>query len=113
MPPTPTSSNGDTKAPRSRATQKAPVETEAWVSKTAGLPVGARVDALRDALVDAIEQEVDQRNVRVILWLADKLKVLEAGLPTTRQPADELRSFFNELDNVELREFAGLASRQE
>jgi hypothetical protein len=84
-----------------------------WVSRTAGLPLPNRVAALRDALVDSIEHEVEQGNVRVILWLADRLRVLEAGLEPERQPAEELRNFFNDLDIGELREFAGLAARDE
>jgi hypothetical protein len=69
-----------------------------------------RVSALRDALLDAIEHEVQIGNVRVILWLADKLRVLEASTGD-KKPADELRRFFAELDGEELREFASLASQ--
>jgi hypothetical protein len=46
----------------------------------------------------------------VILWLADKLRVLEAS-SGEKKPAEELRRFFAELDGDELREFASLASK--
>lgn len=108
MSATPRSRTGTRAKAASAATESAP---EPWVSKTAGLPLSERVRVLRDTLVDSIEHEVEQRNVRVILWLADKLKVLDAGFEPDRKPNDELRSFFDELGTDELREFASLASR--
>jgi hypothetical protein len=80
------------------------------ITPTKGQPLPMRVSALRDALLDAIEHEVQIGNVRVILWLADKLRVLEASTGD-KKPADELRRFFAELDGEELREFASLASQ--
>jgi hypothetical protein len=80
------------------------------ITPTKGQPLPVRVSALRDALLDAIEHEVQTGNVRVILWLADKLRVLEAA-STDKKPAEELRSFFAELDSDDLREFASLASK--
>jgi hypothetical protein len=79
------------------------------ITPTKGQPLPVRVGALRDALLDAIEHEVQVGNVRVILWLADKLRVLEAS-SGEKKPAEELRRFFAELDGEELREFASLAS---
>jgi len=80
------------------------------ITPTKGQPLPVRVGALRDALLDAIEHEVQVGNVRVILWLADKLRVLEASAGD-KKPAEELRRFFAELDGDELREFASLASK--
>ena len=80
------------------------------LTPTKGQPLPVRVSALRDALLDAIEHEVQIGNVRVILWLADKLRVLEAS-SGEKKPAEELRHFFAELDGDELREFASLASK--
>lgn len=80
------------------------------ITPTKGQPLPVRVGALRDALLDAIEHEVQVGNVRVILWLADKLRVLEAS-SGEKKPADELRRFFSDLDGDELREFASLASK--
>jgi len=99
-------------ASRSAKTTKEPAAPAAPAEKitpTKGQPLPVRVSALRDALLDAIEHEVETGNVRVILWLADKLRVLDAA-HAERQPAEELRRFFNELDSSELREFASLAS---
>ena len=89
---------------------KEPAAPPEKITPTKGQPLPVRVGALRDALLDAIEHEVQTGNVRVILWLADKLRVLEAA-GGEKKPAEELRSFFAELDGDELREFASLASK--
>ena len=89
---------------------KVPAEPPEKITPTKGQPLPVRVSALRDALLDSIEHEVQTGNVRVILWLADKLKVLEASTGE-KKPAEELRHFFAELDGDELREFASLASK--
>lgn len=81
------------------------------VSPNAGMPLSARVDALRTTLIESIEREVSNGNVRVILWLADRLRVLDAGKETEKKPAEELRAFFEQLDPEEMREFANLAGR--
>jgi len=96
-----------TKTPKSAGDAAAPPEK---ITPTKGQPLPVRVSALRDALLDAIEHEVQVGNVRVILWLADKLRVLEAS-GGDKKPAEELRRFFAELDGDELREFASLASK--
>jgi hypothetical protein len=98
---------------RSTKTAKSAGDTEAppeKITPTKGQPLPVRVSALRDALLDAIEHEVQVGNVRVILWLADKLRVLEASVGEKR-PTEELRRFFAELDGDGLREFASLASK--
>ena len=95
-----------TKTAKDATDPKAPPEK---ITPTKGQPLPMRVSALRDALLDAIEHEVQVGNVRVILWLADKLRVLEASTGE-KKPAEELRNFFAELDGDELREFASLAS---
>ncbi len=94
------------KAKAAAAEPPAPPEK---ITPTKGQPLPVRVSALRDALLDSIEHEVQTGNVRVILWLADKLRVLDAA-GGEKKPAEELRRFFSELDGEELREFASLAS---
>ncbi len=69
-----------------------------------------RVAALRTVLFDTIEAEVRDGNVRVILWLADRLKLLEAQ-EEKAGPADELRALLEDLPPQELREFASLAAK--
>ena len=69
-----------------------------------------RVAALRAVLFDTIEAEVREGNVRVILWLADRLKLLEAQ-DQKAGPADELRALLEDLPPHELREFASLAAK--
>lgn len=67
-----------------------------------------RVFQLRGILFDSIEREVRDGNVRVILWLADRLKLLDMA-ETEASPASELRAMLDDLNPSELREFAGLA----
>ena len=55
---------------------------------------------------DAIEAEVKRGNVRVLLWLADRLKLLTP--PTERTPEQELREILGGLSQDELHEFEGL-----
>jgi hypothetical protein len=61
---------------------------------------------LRGAVHAAIEYEVGRRNVRVILWLADRLKLVNA--PNERTPTQELQALLSNLTTEELREFEGL-----
>ena len=96
---------------RGKVASADPTDTAPPVSPNAGLPLTARVDALRGALIDSIEREVSEGNVRVILWLADRLRVLDAGKESEKRPAEELRAFFEQLDQNEMREFANLAGR--
>jgi hypothetical protein len=61
---------------------------------------------LREPLQKAIEKEVHAGNVRVVLWLADRLKLVTP--PSERTPDQELRQMLNGLTSEELREFEGL-----
>ena len=61
---------------------------------------------LRLTLHEAIEKEVRGGNVRVILWLADRLKLVTP--PSERTPDQELRQILSELTSEELCEFEGL-----
>lgn len=67
-----------------------------------------RVAALRNVLFDTIEKEVEEGNVRVILWLADRLRLLDVT-EEQRGPAEELRTLLESLPAAELKEFASLA----
>ena len=61
---------------------------------------------LRRAVREAIEAEVKSGNVRVILWLADWLKLITP--PSERTPERELREILGGLSQDELHEFEGL-----
>jgi hypothetical protein len=65
-----------------------------------------RLAELRPTLQAAIEKEVSTGNVRVILWLADRLKLVNP--PNERTPEHELRQLVAGLTSEELREFEGL-----
>lgn len=65
-----------------------------------------RIADLRRTLHEAIEAEVRGGNVRVILWLADRLKLVTP--PNERTPEQELRDILGGLNQDELREFEGL-----
>ena len=55
---------------------------------------------------EAIEKEVSAGNVRVILWLADRLKLVTP--PSERTPERELRQILGGLTSEELSEFEEL-----
>jgi hypothetical protein len=81
---------------------------QSWIARC---PEGAEPDnrtfaELRLTLHDAIEKEVHGGNIRVILWLADRLKLVTP--PSERTPAQELRQILSGLSPEELREFEGL-----
>lgn len=61
---------------------------------------------LRQMLRQAIENEVRAGNVRVILWLADRLQLVTP--PGERTPEQELRALLGSLSPDELGEFARL-----
>ena len=91
-----------------RRRQRDPVFRE-WIEDfRAGHPEHAaeRIAGLRRTLQEAIEKEVKGGNVRVILWLADRLKLVTP--PGERTPAQELRDLVGGLNPEELREFEGL-----
>ena len=61
---------------------------------------------LRPTLHESIEKEVRGGNVRVMLWLADRLKLVTP--PSERTPDQELRQLLGGLTSEELCEFEGL-----
>ena len=61
---------------------------------------------LSQTLHQAIEKEVSAGNVRVILWLADRLKLVTP--PSERTPERELRQILGGLTSEELSEFEEL-----
>jgi uncharacterized protein YgfB (UPF0149 family) len=65
-----------------------------------------RLARLRHSVHRAIDRAVADDNVRVVLWLADRLKLVTS--PDERTPADELRELLNGLSPEELREFESL-----
>jgi hypothetical protein len=67
---------------------------------------GDRLSDLRRTLHEAIETEVRAGNVRVILWLADRLKLVSP--PNERTPEHALREILGGLSQDELSEFEGL-----
>jgi hypothetical protein len=65
-----------------------------------------RIGELRLAVHAAIETEVGKGNVRVVLWLADRLKLITP--PSERTPEQELREILSGLSPNELQEFESL-----
>jgi hypothetical protein len=65
-----------------------------------------RLQRLRHAVQRAIDRAVADDNVRVVLWLADRLQLITP--PSERTPADELRALLSGLSPDELREFESL-----
>ena len=61
---------------------------------------------LSQTLREAIEKEVSAGNVRVVLWLADRLKLVTP--PSERTPERELRQILGGLTSEELSEFEEL-----
>lgn len=68
-------------------------------------PSPDRMVGLRQALHQAIDAEVRAGNVRVILWLADRLKLVA---PQERPAEQELKDLLGGLSQDELREFESL-----
>lgn len=66
-----------------------------------------RLTDLRRTLHEAIENEVRAGNVRVILWLADRLKLVAP--PDEHTPDHALRKVLGSLSSDELREFESLS----
>ena len=69
-------------------------------------PDPGRLVDLRPTLQESIEEEVRRGNVRVILWLSDRLKLVTP--PSERTPDQELRQILDGLTSEELCEFEGL-----
>lgn len=81
---------------------------QGWIEefRTLGLGPEARLALLREAVHKAIEIEVGKRNVRVVLWLADRLKLVTP--PNESTPAQELKEILSGLSPEELSEFDSL-----
>lgn len=73
---------------------------------SAGIADADRLEALRRTCHDAIESEVRGGNVRVILWLADRLKLITPQ--DSRTDDDELDVLLKTLSPGELSEFEAL-----
>jgi hypothetical protein len=69
-------------------------------------PEGSRLPDLRSTLQRAIADQVGTGNVRVILWLAERLKLVTP--PNERTPEQDLRAILDNLTEEELREFESL-----
>jgi len=67
---------------------------------------GSRLPNLRSTLQRAIADQVGGGNIRVILWLAERLKLVTP--PSERTPEQELRAILDTLTEEELREFESL-----
>lgn len=65
-----------------------------------------RLQALRIKLHKAIENEVQGGNVRVILWLADRMKLIQP--PGSPMPQDELNQLIDDMSADELAQFEQL-----
>ncbi len=83
-----------------------------WIEEF-GDPAGERqgnpIGDLRAVVHAAIETEVRKGNVRVILWLADRLKLITP--PSDRTPDQELHAILGGLSADELCEFENLGDR--
>jgi hypothetical protein len=66
---------------------------------------GSRLETLTESVQRAIEAEVRGGNVRVVLWLADRLKLLS---PKERAAQADLEALLRGLSREELREFESL-----
>jgi transposase-like protein len=69
-------------------------------------PEGSRMPGLRARLQCAVADEVGIGNLRVILWLAERLKLVTP--PSERTPQQELRALLDSLTEEELLEFESL-----
>lgn len=65
-----------------------------------------RLSSLRDRLHDAIDAEVQNGNVRVILWLADRLKLIRP--PEETDPKSPLDNLLQGMTDEDLKEFESL-----
>ena len=82
---------------------------QSWMARcreAGAAPDDPQFNGLRPTLHETIEKEVRDGNVRVILWLADRLKLVTP--PNERTPAQELRQLRGGLTSEELSEFEGL-----
>lgn len=65
-----------------------------------------RLDSLRLRLHNAIDAEVQNGNVRVILWLADRLKLVSP--PDQAKPASQLDDLLRGMTDADIKEFESL-----
>jgi hypothetical protein len=80
---------------------------QSWIAECqAEISPDHRIGRLRQAVHRAIEKEVRGGNVRVVLWLADRLNLVTP--PTETTPGQELQNILNGLSPGELREFESL-----
>ena len=82
---------------------------QSWMARareSAAVAGTERFDDLRPAIHQVITREVGLGNVRVILWLADRLKLVTP--PSQQTPEQELRQLLAGLTMEELREFETL-----
>jgi alkanesulfonate monooxygenase SsuD/methylene tetrahydromethanopterin reductase-like flavin-dependent oxidoreductase (luciferase family) len=82
---------------------------QSWMARSGAAgaaPDDPQFTVLRPTLHGVIEKEVRAGNVRVVLWLSDRLKLVTP--PNERTPDDELRRLLSGLTTEELLEFEGL-----
>ncbi|MGI9437691.1 MAG: hypothetical protein ACR2Q4_23150 [Geminicoccaceae bacterium] len=82
---------------------------QAWIMESESdpsAPSDGRLDSLRQRLHEAIDAEVQGGNVRVILWLADRLKLVNP--PDKEKPASPLNDLLRAMTNADIKEFENL-----
>jgi hypothetical protein len=79
-----------------------------WIEefKSSGPGPDVRLALLREAVQKMIEAEVLEGNLRVVLWMADRLKLVSPTSQST--PGAELRELLSGLSAAELSEFESL-----
>jgi hypothetical protein len=82
---------------------------QSWIAELrASLPPAneRRICSLRRRLHDAIDAEVQGGNVRVILWLADRMKLIQ---PAEREmPPSSLHDLLRTMSDRDIKEFESL-----
>ena len=68
--------------------------------------VGRQISSLRQRLHDAIDAEVQGGNVRVILWLADRLKLITPD--DKKKPSSSLDDLLRSMTEQDIQEFESL-----
>ena len=77
-----------------------------WIEEFKSSGPDARLTLLRETVQKKIEAEVLDGNLRVVLWMADRLKLVS---PTSqRTPGQELKEILSGLSQEELNEFESL-----
>jgi Bacterial regulatory protein, Fis family len=98
---------GCSRSQLSRKLHRDPV-FQGWIEefKSSGPGSEVRLALLREAVQEKIEAEVLDGNLRVVLWMADRLKLVSAS--SQRTSGEELRELLSGLSSTELREFESL-----